>query len=37
MPAGFEDPSTENQRDLLHGQIESTLNGTLDRLCRPAN
>ncbi|BCW75451.1 hypothetical protein NicSoilB11_17760 [Arthrobacter sp. NicSoilB11] len=37
MPAGFEDASTENKRDLLHGQIESTLNETLDRLCRPAN
>jgi D-alanyl-D-alanine carboxypeptidase len=37
MPAGFEDPTTENQRDLLHGQIESTLNETLDRICKPSS
>ncbi|MFF2347024.1 serine hydrolase domain-containing protein [Pseudarthrobacter sp. NPDC058119] len=37
MPTEFEDPSTANKRDLLNGQIESTLNETLDRLCTPAN
>lgn len=35
MPSGFEDPSTADKRDLLNGQIESTLNETLDRLCTP--
>jgi hypothetical protein len=33
MPTKFEDPSSEYWRDLLNGQIESTLNETLDRLC----
>ncbi|MFP3461550.1 serine hydrolase domain-containing protein [Arthrobacter globiformis] len=33
MPTEFEDPSSEYWRDLLNGQIESTLNETLDRLC----
>jgi D-alanyl-D-alanine carboxypeptidase len=37
MPTEFEDPSSQNKRDLLNGQIESTLNETLDRLCQPAN
>ncbi|MFE5839093.1 serine hydrolase domain-containing protein [Arthrobacter sp. NPDC056493] len=36
MPTEFEDPSSANRRDLLNGQIESTLNETLDRLCQPA-
>jgi D-alanyl-D-alanine carboxypeptidase len=36
MPTEFEDPSSENRRDLLNGQIESTLNETLDRLCQSA-
>lgn len=35
MPTGFEDPSSANKRDLLNGQIESALNETLDRLCKP--
>ena len=33
LPTEFEDPSREYWRDLLSGQIESTLNETLDRLC----
>lgn len=37
MPTELEEPSTANKRDLLNGQIESTLNETLDRLCRPAS
>lgn len=37
MRTGLENPSTDNKRHLLNGQIESTLNETLDRLCRPAN
>jgi D-alanyl-D-alanine carboxypeptidase len=36
MPTDLEDPSTARKRDLLNGQIESTLNETLDRLCLPA-
>jgi D-alanyl-D-alanine carboxypeptidase len=36
MPTEFEDPSSQNKRDLMNGQIESSLNETLDRLCRPA-
>jgi D-alanyl-D-alanine carboxypeptidase len=35
MPTEFEDPTSENRRHLLLGQIESTLNETLDRLCEP--
>ncbi|MGN7148607.1 serine hydrolase domain-containing protein [Arthrobacter sp. SAFR-179] len=37
MPTGLEDPSTQDKRDLLHGQIESTLNEALDRICKPAS
>ncbi|WP_306922893.1 serine hydrolase domain-containing protein [Arthrobacter globiformis] len=37
MPTEFEDPSSQNKRDLMNGQIESTLNETLDRLCEPAS
>lgn len=37
MPTEFEDPSSQNKRDLLNGQIESTLNETLDRLCEAAS
>jgi D-alanyl-D-alanine carboxypeptidase len=37
LPTEFEDPSSRDRRDLLNGQIESTLNETLDRLCEPAN
>lgn len=37
MPAGFEDPSAQDKRDLLHHQIESNLNETLNRLCKQAN
>jgi D-alanyl-D-alanine carboxypeptidase len=37
LPTEFEDPSSQNKRELLNGQIESTLNETLDRLCRPVN
>lgn len=37
MPTEFEDPSIQNKRDLLNGQIESTLNETLDRLCEAAS
>ena len=33
MPTELEDPSRKNRRDLLNGQIESTLNEALDRLC----
>ena len=33
MPTEFEGPSSEYWRDLPNGQIESTLNETLDRLC----
>jgi D-alanyl-D-alanine carboxypeptidase len=36
MPGEVEDPSTADRRDLLNGQIESTLNEALDRLCEPA-
>ncbi|NUS35268.1 MAG: beta-lactamase family protein [Pseudarthrobacter sp.] len=35
MPSEFEDASTADRRDLLNGQIESTLNEALDRLCQP--
>lgn len=37
MPTELEDPSTENKRVLLNGQVESTLNETLDRICKPAS
>ena len=37
MPTEFEDPTIQNKRDLLNGQIESTLNETLDRLCEAAS
>jgi D-alanyl-D-alanine carboxypeptidase len=33
LPTELEDESSQNKRDLLNGQIESTLNETLDRLC----
>ncbi|MHC6594377.1 serine hydrolase domain-containing protein [Arthrobacter sp. C152] len=36
MPGDVEDPSTTDRRDLLNGQIESTLNEALDRLCQRA-
>lgn len=36
LPTEFEDPSSENKRELLNGQIESSLNETLDRLCTAA-
>ena len=36
MPTELEDESSQNRRELLNGQIESTLNETLDRLCEPA-
>lgn len=37
LPTEYEDPSSQNKRNLLNDQIESTLNETLDRLCDPAN
>jgi D-alanyl-D-alanine carboxypeptidase len=37
MRAELEVPSSEYWRDLLNGQIESTLNETLDRLCEAAS
>lgn len=37
MPTELEDPSSQSKRDLLNGQIESTLNETLDRLCEAAS
>jgi D-alanyl-D-alanine carboxypeptidase len=37
MPTEFEDPSSQNKRDLLNGQIESSFNETLDRLCEAAS
>ncbi|MFE4544071.1 serine hydrolase domain-containing protein [Arthrobacter sp. NPDC056727] len=36
MPTQLEEPSSGNRRDLLNGQIESTLNEALDRLCQAA-
>ena len=36
LPTELEDESTQNKRELVNGQIESTLNETLDRLCEPA-
>lgn len=36
MPGEVEDPASTGRRDLLNGQIESTLNEALDRLCQPA-
>ena len=36
LPTELEDESTQNMRELLVGQIESTLNEALDRLCAPA-
>jgi D-alanyl-D-alanine carboxypeptidase len=33
LPTELEDESSQNKRDLLNSQIESTLNETLDRLC----
>ncbi|MGN7252424.1 MULTISPECIES: serine hydrolase domain-containing protein [unclassified Arthrobacter] len=33
LPTELEDEASQNKRDLLNGQIESTLNETLDRLC----
>lgn len=36
MPSELEDSSSTARRDLLNGQIESTLNEALDRLCQPA-
>lgn len=36
MPTELEDESSGNRRDLLNGQIESTLNEALDRLCQAA-
>ncbi|MGM9474228.1 serine hydrolase domain-containing protein [Pseudarthrobacter sp. YS3] len=35
LPTEFEDPSGQSKRELVNGQIESTLNETLDRLCGP--
>jgi D-alanyl-D-alanine carboxypeptidase len=35
LPTEFEDESSQSKRELLNGQIESTLNETLDRLCDP--
>jgi D-alanyl-D-alanine carboxypeptidase len=37
MPTELEDPSTQDKRDYLNDRIESTLNETLDRICKPAN
>lgn len=37
LPTELEDPSSQNKRDLLNDQIESTLNETLDRLCEAAS
>lgn len=34
IPPESEDPSAANTRDLIRGQLESTLNETLDRLCQ---
>lgn len=34
IPSDIEDPSTQAKRDLYMGQMESTLNETLDRLCQ---
>ncbi|MFP3462977.1 hypothetical protein R5O87_19260 [Arthrobacter globiformis] len=36
IPSESEDPSNQNKRELLNGQVESSLNETLDRLCAPA-
>ncbi|MFF2344669.1 serine hydrolase domain-containing protein [Pseudarthrobacter sp. NPDC058119] len=36
LPTELEDESTQNKRELLVGQIESTLNEALDRLCASA-
>jgi D-alanyl-D-alanine carboxypeptidase len=36
LPTPLEDESTGNKRELLSGQIQSTHNETLDRLCAPA-
>jgi D-alanyl-D-alanine carboxypeptidase len=37
LPTELEDESSQNKRDLLNSQIESSLNETLDRLCEPAS
>ncbi|MDQ0732198.1 serine hydrolase domain-containing protein [Arthrobacter sp. B1I2] len=36
LPTGLEDPASEEKRNFMNGQMESTLNEALDRLCRPA-
>ncbi|MFC9350443.1 serine hydrolase domain-containing protein [Arthrobacter sp. NPDC057013] len=37
LPTEFEDESAQNKRELLNGQIESTLNEALDRICGQIN
>jgi D-alanyl-D-alanine carboxypeptidase len=37
LPTEMEDPDAGSKRELFHGQMESTLNETLDRLCQPPN
>jgi D-alanyl-D-alanine carboxypeptidase len=37
LPTGLEDPAGEEKRNFMNGQIESSLNDALDRLCKPAS
>lgn len=37
LPTGLEDPAGEEKRNFMNGQIESSLNEALDRLCKPAS
>lgn len=36
LPTGLEDPASEEKRSFMNGRMESTLNETLDRLCKAA-
>jgi len=35
LPTGLEDPAGDEKRNLMNGQMESTLDEALDRLCKP--
>ncbi len=37
LPTELEDPSSQNVRKLLNGQIENSLNQALDQLCKSSN
>ena len=37
LPTGFEDPAAEGKRSDLNRRMESTLNESLDRICKPSS